>query len=150
MAVLPKAGYSAVELARSFKLSDHNALKRPYDSDLELNIPRFNASAHYNSLIDIFKEMGLNKYTHLDKMGMTDMEKELFAIQKNSMQIDEEGAKLAATTVVGGYDTALPPSVIARCLTFDRPFLFFVENMVTGTIPLASLVNNLGSTELLS
>ena len=87
MAVLPKAGYSAVELARSFKLSDHNALKRPYDSDLELNIPRFNASAHYNSLIDIFKEMGLNKYTHLDKMGMTDMEKELFAIQKTACRL---------------------------------------------------------------
>ena len=48
-------------------------------------------------------------------------------------------------TVIGG-DLMPPPPIEepeVKHLVFDRPFLFFVENTVTGTILMAGLVNNL-------
>jgi len=143
VALLPKDGHTASGLARTFTAADFRDLKTDPSVSLLLDLPRFAANSNYDEqLIDILCAMGLSLTTYPDKMGI-DMETEIKAIQKNSMKIDEEGAVLSSVTVIEGEVMAPPPSPNVKRLTFNRPFLFFVENTATGTILMAGLINNL-------
>lgn len=146
VALLPKDGRTAEDLAESMKHSDFRSLIAKPDVGIILDMPRFRMSNSCERLYDIFVEMGLSDVMTLDKMGLSNVSPEaMFAIQKTAIQLDEKGAELAAVTVIGG-DTMAPPPIDepeVKHLIFDRPFLFFVENTVTGTILMAGLVNNL-------
>ncbi len=146
VALLPKDGSTAEDLARSMTRSDFRSFTAKPDVRLTLDMPRFGLSNSCEHLYDIFVEMGLGYVMTLDKMGLSNVSPEaMFAIQKTAVQLDEEGAELAAVTVIGG-DLMPPPPIEepeVKHLVFDRPFLFFVENTVTGTILMAGLVNNL-------
>ena len=146
VALLPKDGRTAEDLAQSMKHSDFRSLIAKPDVGIILDMPRFRMSNSCERLYDVFVEMGLSDVMTLDKMGLSNVSPEaMFAIQKTAIQLDEKGAELAAVTVIGG-DTMAPPPIDepeVKHLIFDRPFLFFVENTVTGTILMAGLVNNL-------
>ena len=54
-------------------------------------------------------------------------------LQKAKIEVDEEGSKAAAVTVVENVETALPPS---KPIMFhaNRPFMYAIVEHSTGTI----------------
>ena len=59
--------------------------------------------------------------------------------QKTSINIDEEGAKMAAVTT-DHWVTADNESVKKGVVVLDRPFLFYVNNFKTGAVIMAGRV----------
>lgn len=142
VAILPKDGHQASDVARTISSGDFKKLNIARYTDVKLDIPRFSASSSHPELIEVFEKLGITDSTTPDKMGVNTI-KELQAIQKADIRIDEEGATLASASDITGVDIATPPAYETRQLTFNRPFLFFVENTATGTILMAGLINNL-------
>ena len=69
-----------------------------------------------------------------DFSGMTDVE-QLFitdAIHKAFVAVDEEGTEAAAATAVVSGATSMPGEPLA--VTVDRPFVFLIRDIPTGTI----------------
>lgn len=146
VAMLPKGDVTAENLARTITLADYRALEMPLYTKLILDLPRFSIENNHKSVYNIFTDMGLSDNLTLDKMGHPSLSPEAMkTIQRTSIQLDEKGATMAAVTVIGD-DLMAPgpePTPEIKHLTFDRPFLFFVENMKTRTILMAGIINNL-------
>ena len=104
-----------------------------YPYSITVKIPRFTTSADIN-LIDHLKNMGITKAftTEAEFPNITD--KNLFVNlfkQAAKIEVNEEGTKVAAVTVAGGYDSANePPSDFIA----DRPFAYLIQESTSGTI----------------
>lgn len=63
--------------------------------------------------------------------------------QQTYTSIDEEGARVASITHTG-VDTANPDFADEEVtMKFDRPFIYYVQNEITGTVLMAGVVYNL-------
>ncbi len=109
------------------------------DSGIHLSLPKFEISSHHD-LIGPLGELGLSEPFEgdADFSAMTG-ERGLFiaSIQHGAfVQIDEEGTEAAAAT---GTDMALShgPTIV-----FDRPFLFYIQDDVTGQVLFLGRVTN--------
>lgn len=142
MAVLPKAGNTAEDMAKTFSLADYRSLMYDANVSLKLDIPRFMTSGKYENMMDVMVKMGLPSSVYAERMGI-ECDVLLKSIQKCALEIDEDGARLSASTSVSGNPTSPAPAPEVRTLTFNRPFLFVVENTTTGTILMAGVVNTL-------
>lgn len=108
--------------------------------DIELSLPRFSVST-CSSIGNVLSMLGLDA-SCLDGMGLPDVHCSAFSgIQKTRIDIDEQGAKLAASTLIGGVGG--PPVNPKVSLTVDRPFIFIVREAKTDAIILAGRINNL-------
>ncbi|HEY0928572.1 MAG TPA: serpin family protein [Gemmatimonas sp.] len=54
-----------------------------------------------------------------------------------ALEVDERGSRAAAVTVVGAVVVSMPPSY-----QFNRPFVFFIRERLSGTILFAGVVND--------
>lgn len=133
-AVLPSADSSIDELIQSF---DTNIFKSFAENreiyNLTVKMPKFKSEAKIkcNSIL-AKKGMALDgiKYTGFNKDLGNDLQKVSF-MQKTAIILDEEGTKAAAVT---GMEYVWARHYPAAEITFDRPFLYFIRNAVTGSI----------------
>ncbi len=99
-------------------------------------MPKFTFESQYG-LSDTLKQMGVVDAfdpSLADFSGM-DGGRTLFitdAVHKAFIAVDEKGTEAAAATVVIMGLTAMMPEGIV--LTIDRPFLYFIRDVPTGTI----------------
>lgn len=135
--VLPREGkkLSDVLVAMNGKQWKDN-LKNTYSSEVDLKLPRF-TSVYNRELNDVLKLLGMNAMFERGKADLTKMSKAKafvsMVLQKAKIEVDEEGSKAAAVTVVETLDAAAPPS---RPIMFhaNRPFMYAIVEHSTGTI----------------
>ena len=135
--VLPREGkkLSDVLVAMNGKQWKDN-LKNTYSSEVDLKLPRF-TSVYNRELNDVLKLLGMNAMFDPSKANLTKMSAVSsfvsMVLQKAKIEVDEEGSKAAAVTVVETLDAAAPPS---RPIMFhaNRPFMYAIVEHSTGTI----------------
>ena len=135
--VLPREGkkLSDVLVAMNGKQWKDN-LKNMYSSEVDLKLPRF-TSVYNRELNDVLKLLGMNAMFDPSKANLTKMSAVSsfvsMVLQKAKIEVDEEGSKAAAVTVVETLDAAAPPS---RPIMFhaNRPFMYAIVEHSTGTI----------------
>ena len=135
--LLPREGKDLSSLLQTMdakKWKDN--LKSTYSSKVDLKLPRF-TSAYTRELNDVLKLLGMNTMFERGKADLTKMSKAKafvsMVLQKAKIEVDEEGSKAAAVTVVETLDAAAPPS---RPIMFhaNRPFMYAIVEHSTGTI----------------
>ncbi len=99
---------------------------------LALTMPKFEFGSGFD-LADTLKGMGMPVAfsDSADFSGMTGSRDLAISdvVHKAFISVDEEGTEAAAATAVGVGPTSVPPSVI-----IDRPFIFLIRDIQTGTI----------------
>jgi serpin B len=135
--VVPDSGlFSKVEGLMSDGLIDQ-VLAGLAPTTVRLTLPKFEFRGK-TGLSDLLENMGMIDAFDLDKADFSGMttEEALFisdAIHEAFISVDEAGTEAAAATaVVIGGDTAIPPQGIE--LELDRPFLFTLYDRATGEI----------------
>ena len=112
-----------------------------YPYDLELRLPRFSIDSRAG-LKELLAAAGMQRAFQptADFTGIHVPENDgdsLFisaVIHQANIDVDEHGTQAAAATAVG-IDTGGGPSALDSIeIRFDRPFLFFVRDVETGTI----------------
>ena len=135
--LLPREGKDLSSLLQTMdakKWKDN--LKSTYSSEVDLKLPRF-TSAYTRELNDVLKLLGMNTMFERGKADLTKMSKAKafvsMVLQKAKIEVDEEGSKAAAVTVVETLDAAASPS---RPIMFhaNRPFMYAIVEHSTGTI----------------
>ena len=135
--LLPREGKDLSSLLQTMdakKWKDN--LKNTHSSEVDLKLPRF-TSAYTRELNDVLKLLGMNTMFERGKADLTKMSKAKafvsMVLQKAKIEVDEEGSKAAAVTVVETLDAAAPPS---RPIMFhaNRPFMYAIVEHSTGTI----------------
>jgi len=110
-------------------------LKELAPGQVVLTMPRFKFDSQF-SLKDALSEMGmpLAFTSDADFSGMTgNSDLSISAVlHKAFVSVDEAGTEAAAATMVGMSLTSAPASTVE--VTVDRPFLFLIRDVKTGTI----------------
>ena len=110
--------------------------KNTYSSEVDLKLPRF-TSAYTRELNDVLKLLGMNAMFDPSKANLTKMSAVSsfvsMVLQKAKIEVDEEGSKAAAVTVIETAPTAVAPS---KPILFhaNRPFMYAIVEHSTGTI----------------
>lgn len=135
--LLPREGKDLSSLLQTMdakKWKDN--LKNTYSSKVDLKLPRF-TSAYTRELNDVLKLLGMNAMFDSSKANLTKMSAVSsfvsMVLQKAKIEVDEEGSKAAAVTVVDTAPTAVAPS---KPILFhaNRPFMYAIVEHSTGTI----------------
>jgi serpin B len=104
--------------------------------EVNVTLPKFTFESNYN-LVQTLPEMGMTDAFSpgtADFSGMTG-NKEIYiglAIHKTFIAVDEVGTEAAAVTVISGFGAAPPPVPVD--FTANRPFIFLIQDIKTGTI----------------
>jgi serpin B len=116
----------------------NNIMSTKSRTSMTVQVPKFTME-HQFEMTQLLADMGLDPNgVEFTKAGIHSSIN--ICVRHNTyISLDEDGAKLAATTVVKG-DTANPTS---RNIRFDRPFVYLVRNKITGTILMAGCVRNI-------
>jgi serpin B len=107
------------------------------DAQADVTMPRFDIETR-QKLVDILAALGMPSALDAERAdfsGMTTAER-LFigkVIHQANISVDEKGTEAAAVTVVGMDTTGGGPSETCTAHA-DRPFLFAVRDVETGTI----------------
>ena len=127
--VLPSDSTNAVELSKKFSHEDYLSMVSHKSShEVALKLPRFTVKSKSNLDVLLGLEgINLEKCDFPAIVGSDAMN--LYIDQKCFIEVNEEGAKIAAVTGVTGDSAVWPLQFV-----FDRPFLFFVVNRTTNTI----------------
>jgi serpin B len=101
-------------------------------AQVQLGVPRFSFESRFD-LLNALGELGM---TDLDDLGGISSEPLLVDAAQHQafVAVDEEGTEAAAATAIGGAGAAAPGEDPIREMRLDRPFLFFIRDVATGTI----------------
>ncbi|MGB7588248.1 MAG: serpin family protein [Solirubrobacterales bacterium] len=105
---------------------------------VELSLPRFHLSTH-TALDESLKKLGMTdafgESANFSRITAATPLKIGFVEHAADFTVDEEGTVAAATTAVGVVETSAP-AVPRNAVTFNanRPFLFFLRDVQTGTV----------------
>jgi serpin B len=134
--VLPASGQfeaTRAQIAGQWLADLSSSLTRTY---VTLGLPKFKVVTPQLLLIQPLTDLGMGiafEPGKADFSGIT-TDDPLFirrVVQKAFIGVDEDGTEGAAATAVVGDTWGIPPTPVA--LTFDRPFLFFIQDK-TGTV----------------
>ena len=98
---------------------------------LDIRIPKFSFDFEFK-LEKILKSLGMNKAFLIDEAECVDENVPYFisnVIQKARIEVDENGTKAAAATIVVGSIGGGP-----FVFNADHPFLYLIRNINTGSI----------------
>lgn len=147
--VLPFKGSAEMVIVIPDEISVFEAAKRITPSDLvnnemkpiecNLTIPKFDFLYRWD-LSRIMSILDIPVSGTLSKMGIN-LFQELGVQQVTAMEVNEQGAKAAAVTVIGGITAVVLPT--PDVFTVDRPFLFYIRDTVTGTVIMCGCINNI-------
>lgn len=109
---------------------------------VELALPKFKLDPDKLLLADVLKSLGIKS---IDSSVNTLFEKDVQAghniFQKTVIEVNEEGAEAAAVTGDIIETAPMPPQTVK--LTFDHPFVFFINEKTSGACLFAARVNQL-------
>ena len=133
--IVPDAGnFEAFESALT---SDRYAeiLEVMESQEVILSMPKFTFETQYG-LKDVLAGMGMQAAFNPDVADFSGIDglRDLVisdAVHKAFIAVDEKGTEAAAATIVMMMEASLPQGII---LTIDRPFIFFIQDVPTGTI----------------
>lgn len=144
--LLPQSGqFTAFEKSLDAKRAN-GIIQALSPKQIALTMPKFEFTSSF-SLKKTLSSMGMPiAFTEdADFSGMTG-KRDLFisdVIHKAFVSVDEEGTEAAAATAVIMVATAMPASPIE--VTIDRPFIFLIRDIETGTILFIGRVLNPGA-----
>lgn len=134
VALLPDEGVTLADYLENltgehlYKLiTDHRS------ADVQVSIPKFNAQSELE-LEEPLKDMGITDLFNvsaadLRSIGSAPSGNNLYVfsvLHKTYLELDENGTKAAAATVVEASAGAAPPSEDVKTVTLDRPFLYMI------------------------
>ncbi|MBM3176254.1 MAG: serpin family protein, partial [Chloroflexi bacterium] len=133
--LLPRAGQFA-EFEKSLDANQLKAITRDMSSErIALTMPRYKFTSEC-SLSKTLTAMGMSDAFggSADFSGMTGNRELLISdvFHKAFVAVDEEGTEAAAATAVIMAATAMPGAPIE--VTVDRPFIFLIRDIETGTL----------------
>lgn len=138
-AYLPKEGTSVRELAESL---NGEKLVNPgtYDGKAYLEMPKFKFESDDMELIPILQSLGMKEAfgvnANFSRMVKDDLPVMISDVrQKTFIEVDEEGTKAAAVTVVEMRCLSAAPEIINHRVILDRPFVYVIYDEQNG-IPL--------------
>ena len=107
------------------------------NGNVEINIPRFRLENGFN-LNEMLKNLGMNQAFIPDQADFSGMEpgREIYIDQvfhKAFIDVNEAGTEAAAATAVLMAGKGFNPDEPQK-ITFDHPFLFFIQEKESGTI----------------
>lgn len=124
-------------------------LDRDAPIEVLLALPKFNYETTIKTLPETLQSMGTSELFIEGGADLSGIEpkQELFVskvIHKATITVDEEGTEAAAVTVIvaDGAGSAAPPEDYVE-LTFDRPFLYVIQDEITGTVLFVGRVEKL-------
>lgn len=133
--ILPQAGQFAAVESSLDATQVASLLKSVAPQQVQLTMPKFTFSSEF-SLKDVLSAMGmpLAFTSDADFSGMTGTrELSISAVlHKAFVAVDENGTEAAAATAVVVGLTSMPSQPVV--VTVDRPFLFLIRDLKTGTI----------------
>ena len=142
LVLVPDSGqFAAVEKSLSPALLD-TVRQGLQGSEVTLSLPKFKYESS-TSLGDILKKMGMSDAFDPNKADLSGMDgtRSLFisdVLHKAYVSVDEKGTEAAAATAVVVGTTAMPTNVVT--LKIDRPFIFLIQDVQSGTILFAGRV----------
>jgi serpin B len=117
------------------------------NSNVNLTMPRFNIESEFNlkqALSDLGMPVAFSD-SEADFSGM-DGKRDLYisdVVHKAYVSVDEKGTEAAAATGVIVSTTSMPINI--KDMTIDRPFIFLIRDIPTGTILFLGRVMNPGA-----
>ncbi len=146
--LLPDPGLDPVEVFSTISKYDLKELANGYGflAKLNISLPKFVVETSVD-FIPVLKSMGVNKiFEGGDFSHMWSSDNSVFGIglvkQCTKIEVDEDGAKAASTSVASGWDIS-PGPVKGMDFTVDRPFVFGITETSTGAILFCGVVNKM-------
>ena len=139
-ALLPNAGTSLEELVQSLDGNSLNALfSKPIKENTNTAIPKFETEFR-TELRDILSAMGMPLAFNedlADFSGIAGQEHPLYVsrvLHKTYLSLGEQGTRAGAATAVEiKEESCSEPSEQSHEIILDRPFLYFIVDLETGT-----------------
>ena len=148
VAILPKEDEKIGEFIDGLKGEDFkNAIEGAKYALVNAEIPKF--SYDYSiEMKDLLKEMGIIKAFSPYQADFTKMRKDGglfidFVLQKTRIELDENGTKAAAVTIIGMKDNAYMPPEKEINIILDRPFVYSIISVEDGLPLFIGSVNKL-------
>ena len=141
---LPAEGVSAEEFASGLDGEALSTLTGLLQSDrIKVTLPKFKAE-YETSLNATLQRLGMRD-AFTPSADFSGMSKEPLMIsevkQKTFIEVNEEGSEAAAVTSVAVMRTSLAPEPLE--FRVDRPFVFLIRELTSGTVLFMGLVRNL-------
>lgn len=141
IAVLPAENIKIDNFVDSFSKDDYEDIcKRSSEYTVVLSLPKFKYS-HLTNATEAIKAMGVD-LNNVRLSGMYDRVEEMECAIKikdaASIELDEKGTKAAVVTTGNGM--SMSPGTEGNDVVkvvFDRPFIYFIRNINTGSIIMA-------------
>lgn len=120
----------------------NNIIAAMYIDNISLTLAKFNFGSEF-SLKQALSDLGMPVAfdpTQADFSGITDVIESLYiqdALHKAYVVVDEEGTEAAAAGAV-----IINPGSMPKTVTIDRPFIFLIRDVQTGTILFLGRVMN--------
>ena len=144
--ILPKA-------EGEFQLSDLDLeslmASRSYDYDVRAIMPKLNYETTASNIVDILMNQGVLKVFDASQAEFDRMieNRKLYIsdiIQKCKIELDEDGTKAAAVTVIMTKDAAaIAPSKEKKEVNLDRPFAYLIYDSTNDQIVFAGKVTDI-------
>lgn len=140
--LLPKEGVSVAELVESLDGEGLRELLTPVpDTLVQVGLPKFTAT-YETDLSDALKGLGMTDAfdparADFSRMGSSETGALYIGgvLHKTFIDVDEEGTRAAAATVIGMSDGSSGPAAPdeTREVILDRPFVYLIVDQLTGT-----------------
>lgn len=136
LVIVPDAGqFERIETSLNPALVD-SIRQKLQESSVILSMPKFKIESDV-ALSDILKKMGMSDAFDPSKADLSGMDgtRNLFisdVLHKAYVSVDENGTEAAAATAVVVGTTSMPAEVVT--LKIDRPFIFLIQDVQSGTI----------------
>ncbi|CAG7728091.1 unnamed protein product [Allacma fusca] len=132
-------------LLKTYPLNNLASDIKAYKRNVVLKMPKFKLDVNYD-LVDVMRQLGINSLfdpSLVDLSGLTkggEHHKVSRITHRTSLDVNEDGATAAAASGVEIYPIS-SPSIFA----VDKPFVFMINDRLTGPVLLGHLVNPLES-----
>lgn len=141
--ILPTKPSSVSNVLALLHDGELTAIRHPENggTSVDLSLPRFTAT-YFSNLSGQLSEMGLaDIFTSDAEFGNLTESNVYLGCFNHGMRIktDESGTKVEAITYIPGIATAPGPS---EKMTVDRPFVFLIDEVSTGAILYAGVIND--------
>lgn len=138
IAVLPSEGSDINDFSVTFNDEDLALCTDDVDKYVvNLSLPKFESGVR-TSCNDVLREVGLD-LNNARITGISGTDKDAFLEIGHTAKVstDEDGTVAAAVTIGGDSTSPGDVAVGEVTLTFDRPFIYFIRNVVTGSVIMA-------------
>jgi len=143
--VLPKKGTEVSSFVRAMKPSDWRSwASAGQQTEVLVTIPKWTSEATINGQTPL-SAMGMGIAFDPDKADFSKLSKQPSWIgavtHKSFIKVDEEGTEAAAATGIEFKTTSAPPSE-PKVFRADRPFLYAIRDVKSGTIVFMGIVSD--------